>query len=66
MKGIGGEKSSPLYEDKNNKTFNKAPQVNNNNETPPLGYPLHTVVCFDLERSRKQEAFKKVENYRKG
>lgn len=58
MKGIGGGKSSPTYEDKNNKTHNKAPQVNNNNnKTPPLGSPpLHTVVYFGFERSRKQAA----------
>lgn len=61
MKGIGGGKSSPLYEDENNKTFNKAPQVNNNNnKTSPLEYPPpHPVVYFGFERSRKQAALEK-------
>lgn len=38
-KGAGCGKSSPSYEDKNNKTPNKAPQVNNNNSTAPFGVP---------------------------
>lgn len=59
MKGMGGRKSSPLYEDKNNKNLNQAPQVNNNNKTLALGSPLHIVVYFGFEKSRKQAAWKK-------
>lgn len=68
MKGIGGGKSSPLYEDENNKTFNKAPQVNNNNnKTSPLEYPPpHPVVYFGFERSRKQAALKKKKKKERG
>lgn len=54
MKGIGGGKSSPLYENKNNKTLNKAPQVNNNNKTLPLGCP--PTPCTLLSISVLKEA----------
>lgn len=59
MKGMGGRKSSPLYEGKNNKNLNKAPQVNNNNKTLAPGSPLHMVVHFGFERRRKQAALRK-------
>lgn len=64
-KGTGGRKSSPLYEDKNNKNLRKAPQVNNN-ETLARGSPRHIAVHFGFERSRKQAALeKKIEEKRK-
>lgn len=62
MKGIGGEKSSPLYKDKNNKTRNKAPQVNNNNKTPPLGSPLAHCCLFRFGKKQEPSSFEKQEN----
>lgn len=63
MKGIGGGKSSPLYEDKNNKTHNKAPQVNNNNsKTPPLGYPPAHSCLFRFWKKQEPRSFEKKEN----